>query len=115
MPLHTVFAIDPGTAQGSLQVGGATILLKHYAPTDPDQSLTMQTISATEQDVLKKLVVANNRVSGQIEHIDARTGGSADLAKVSYAAQFSAPLFHEPRITADLRGKAAQDSPQTNG
>ncbi len=34
------------------------------------------------------------------------------LPKLNYAVKFSAPLFHELAVTADLKGKAAQDSPQ---
>ncbi len=182
MPLHAALAIDPGTVQGSLQVGGAAIPLDHAAahlhdnaeklldrpkelrivvtdrevpqdalagiaflpvtqmakegkvrglllqldpdnrrqvvvtllraPADPRQSLMTHTLSTTGQKVVKKLAIANNRVSGEIEHKDTRPAGSADLPKMDYALRFSAPLFSEPPITADLKGKAAQDSPQ---
>lgn len=182
LPVHPAFAIDPGTVQGSLEVGGAAIPLKHahaqlhdnaeklldrprelrialtdrevpqealagiaflpvtrmakegqvrglllqldpdnprkvevtvlQAPADPRQSLMTQTLSATAEEVVKKLTIANNRAGGEIAHSDTRASGSADLPKVNYALRFSAPLFHEPAITADLKGKAAQDSPQ---
>lgn len=80
-------------------------------PADPRQSLVAQTLGATGQEVMKNLAIANNRVSGEIEHADSRPG-TPDLPQISYAVRFSAPLFHEPRVTADLQGKAAQDSPQ---
>lgn len=182
MPLHAALAIDPGTVQGSLHVGGAAIPLQHaavhlhdnaeklldrpkelrilladrevpqdalagiaflpvtqmakegkvrglllqldpdngrqvvvtllHAPAVPRQSLATQTLNATGQEVVKKLAIANNRVSGEIEHKDTRAAGSADLPKMDYALRFSAPLFSEPPITADLKGKAAQASPQ---
>jgi hypothetical protein len=37
---------------------------------------------------------------------------SAESRTLDYRVEFSAPLFSEPAITADLKGKAAQDSPQ---
>jgi hypothetical protein len=78
---------------------------------DPRQSLMTQTLGATGQKVMKRLTIANNRVSGEIEHAESRAG-TPELPQISYAVRFSAPLFHEPRVTADLQGKAAQDSPQ---
>ena len=54
---------------------------------DPDQPL-----------VVPKISVAHNRVVGEIEY-----GGKV---------RFSAPVFSELSITADLRGKAALESVQ---
>ena len=31
---------------------------------------------------------------------------------MSYSVRFDAPLFNEPKVTADIKGRAAQDSPQ---
>jgi hypothetical protein len=71
-----------------------------------------QTISVTGQEAMKKLNITAQRVHGEIEHRDQGEPGFMDLPKLAYSVQFSAPLFHEPSITADLKGKAAQDSPQ---
>ena len=71
-----------------------------------------QTISVTGQEAVKQLNIGAQRVHGEIEHRDQGEAGFTDLPKLVYAVQFSAPLFHEPSITADLKGKAAQDSPQ---
>ena len=81
------------------------------APSDPQMSLVTQTIGGS-RDVMKKLDVGGNRVIGEIEYRDPRTGGSSDMPTLDYAIQFSAPLFNELLVTADLSGKAAQDSPQ---
>lgn len=57
---------------------------------DPDQPVVVQ-----------KVAVAHNRVIGELEY-----GGRV---------RFSAPLFSERRITADLRGQAALGSAQARG
>jgi len=82
------------------------------APSDPRMSLMTQTIRDSSREAFRKFSMGNNRVSGDIERRDARRDGSADMPTVDFAIQFSAPLFNEPPITADLKGKAAQDSPQ---
>lgn len=182
MPIHAALAIDPGTAKGSLQVGGTNVPLKYsfahlhdnaeklldspkelrivladreipqealagiafppvmqmardgkvrglmlrldpdnrkqvvvtvlYAPKDPQLSLMTQTIGGGSQDALKKLSIGNNRVIGEIEYRDSRSDGSADIPKLDYAIQFSAPVFNELPVTADLKGKEAYDSSQ---
>ncbi|MBI1734366.1 MAG: hypothetical protein HYR51_04260 [Candidatus Rokubacteria bacterium] len=56
-------------------------------PVDPDQPV-----------VVRKISVAHNRVTGEIEYGD--------------RLRFSAPLFSERRVTEDLRGEAARQSVQ---
>jgi hypothetical protein len=181
-PLQSVLAIDPGTAQGSLQIGSETIALSQacaqlhdnaeglldrpkelrilltdrevpqaalngivflpveqmakegqvrglllrldpadcshvlvtllYPPASPGQLLMTQTSSVTGREAMKKLNMGALRVQGEIEYRDQGEPDFTDLPNLVYAVQFSAPLFHEPAITADLKGKAAQDSPQ---
>lgn len=182
VPVHAALALDPGTAKGSLQVGGKTVPLNYSiayqldnaeglldrprelrivladrevlpdalagvafppvmqlaregkvrglllrfdpadrkqatvtllaAPSDPRMSLMTQTISDGSREVFKQFSSANNRVIGEIERRDSRRDGSADMPTLDYAIQFNSPLFNEPPVTADLKGKAAQDSPQ---
>lgn len=76
-----------------------------YPPTDRAHSVTTISLGGSA-DVVRNLSMANNRVGGEIE------SGPRDASKVEYRAKFSAPLFNEPAITADLNGKAAHDSPQ---
>jgi hypothetical protein len=182
--LHSVYAIDEGTAKGTLAVNDETIILSHaYAhlhdnaeglldrpkelrivlsdreipheslrgivflpvedmarenrvrglimrldPSDPDKvvvtllrapptpghSLMTLTLSVTGQNLFKKLIMSKVRVDGDVEHFEKRGGGEMGLPKLSYSAVFSAPLFKELPVTADIRGKAAQNSPQVN-
>lgn len=169
---NIAFAIDPGTAQGSLCVDGADTPLRHaYAhlhdnaeklldrpkelrilladrevPQDaligisftgleeiardgrvrglllqldpynrklvvitvlyaqPDSKQMPQMSGTTDSAVVKKLTIAGNRVSGEIGHTHSDTA--------AYAVRFSAPLFSEPPVTADLVGRAAYNSQQ---
>jgi len=97
--------LDPGNLKQIL----VTLLDK---PADPQMSLMTQTISDSSRDAFKKLSVANNRAIGEIERRDSRSSSSADMPTVDFAIQFNAPVFAEPAVTADLKGKEAQDSPQ---
>lgn len=175
-----VFAIDPGTVQGSLKVNGNSVELRHaYAhlhdnaegvlehkelrilvadkevpasalaglvflpvqemarqgqvrgllirlapnnpnevmvtilfPPDPGESLTNQTLGASGgARVFKDWQLNKQRVLGAIERGD-EGASSSDMPKIEYSLRFSAPVFSEPAITADLKGKAAQSSPQ---
>ena len=81
-------------------------------PPKPGQSLMTLTLSATGQKLFKKLLLSNVRVDGEVAHTDSRDSGSQDLPKLVYAVKFSAPLFKELPVTANYRGKAAQNSPQ---
>jgi hypothetical protein len=82
------------------------------APSDPRMSLMTQTISDSSREAFKKFSHANNRVIGEIERRDSRSSSSADMPRLDYTIQFSAPVFGERPVTADLKGKAAYDSPQ---
>jgi hypothetical protein len=86
----------------------ATVL---YPPKDPQQALANETISTTNKGPLDKFRMSAVRASGAIAH---HTDGNADFGwpAVDYKAEFSAPLFTEPAVTADLSGKQALDSVQ---
>ena len=47
-----------------------------------------------------------------MEYADTRQEGDQDLPKLTYDVKFSAPLFRELPVTANLKGNAAQNSPQ---
>jgi len=81
-------------------------------PSRPGQSLMTLTLSASGQELFTKLILSNVRVTGEVEHADKRDGGDQDLPKLTYSVKFSAPLFKELPVTANLKGKAAQNSPQ---
>ena len=95
--------VDPGDRNQVL----ITVL---SAPAKAGESLVNQTLGGSRTP-FKKLDIGNNRVIGEIEYRDTSTIAS-DMPRVSYAIQFSAPVFNEPAVTADLKGKEAQDSPQ---
>ncbi len=81
-------------------------------PSAPGRFLIRQTINVTGEDLFKEWSLTERRVAGAIE----RSGeGEPDLSgfpAISYSARFSAPVFNEPQVSADLKGQAALDSPQ---
>jgi len=97
--------LDPGD-QNKVEV---TLLNQ---PSKPGLSLMTLTLNVTGQQLFPKLLLSSVRVTGEVEHADTREGGSQDLPKLAYAVKFSAPLFKELPVTANLKGKAAQNSPQ---
>lgn len=86
----------------------ATIL---YPPKDPQQELANETLSNSSKSSIKKLQISTVRVSGAFAH---HTDGNADFdwPALDCKADFSAPLFNEPAVTASLTGKKALDSVQ---
>ena len=70
-----------------------------------------QTFAKPRQDVVRNWRIANNRVR---EDIDGKDGVAREPggARLDYRVEFSAPLFTELAVTADLEGKAAQESLQ---
>jgi hypothetical protein len=86
----------------------ATVL---YPPKNPQESLANETLTDTSKSQFDKLQVSPQRVSGAIAH---HTEGNKDFdwPTVDYKADFSAPLFNEPAVTASLTGKQALDSAQ---
>ncbi len=78
------------------------------------QGASLMTISRvdTGQKLFKKLIVSKTRIDGETEYAEKGSPGSNDIPGISYTVKFSAPLFNELPVTADLKGKAAQDSPQ---
>ena len=81
-------------------------------PSGPGRFLIRQTINVSGQDLFKDWKLTDKRVAGAIERRGEREPGLADFPAISYSVQFDAPIFNEPKVTADLKGKAAQDSPQ---
>jgi hypothetical protein len=81
-------------------------------PSRPGQSLMTLTLSNTDKKIISNLLISNVRVSGGIEYADSRGRGDDDLPNLVFSAKFSAPLFKELPVTADLKGKAARNSIQ---
>jgi hypothetical protein len=67
---------------------------------------------AISEGVMKQLQITDQRVVGEIEDREQRESLFSDMSVLTYAASFSAPVFHEPKVTEDLKGQAAKNSPQ---
>jgi len=83
-----------------------------FPPSKPELSLITQTINVSGQQLFKDWSLTSQRVVGAIERRDERESNLSDIPKMSYSVRFSAPIFNEPPVTADLKGRAALDSPQ---
>src|SRR5262245_30327033 len=81
-------------------------------PSGPGRLLIRQTINVTGEDLFKDWTLTEQRVVGAIERSGEREPGLADFPAISYSVKFDAPIFNEPKVTADLKGRAALDSPQ---
>ena len=104
--LHGILiSIDPAN-QSDVTV---TVL---YPPPMPGQSLLTEVLGGGTHDAVKGLKISAQRVVGEVEHEDRQEMEFMDIPKLVYKTRFSAPLFHETPVTADLSGKAAVDSPQ---
>ena len=62
--------------------------------------------------VVKNFKLGDQRVVGAIEETEARPSPMSDAPPITYATTFSAPIFNEPKVTEDLKGPAAKNSPQ---
>lgn len=83
-----------------------------YPPTRPGAFLITKTISTTGTDAFKKFKIGNNRITGELEDRDTKLDADPDSLKFDISVKFDVPMFNEPAITADLKGKEAQNSPQ---
>jgi len=83
-----------------------------YPPSGPGASLMTQTLSTSGQKAPINLRISDHRVTGDLQHRDDHEADFADIPKLDYAVKFSAPLFHEPAVTENLKSKAARNSPQ---
>jgi hypothetical protein len=80
------------------------------APTEPgEMMMTLSRSGDTFKD--KDFKFSDTRVAGAIEEAEKEVG-LGSVKSLGYNVSFSAPVFNEPAITADLKGAAAQKSPQ---
>lgn len=80
-------------------------------PSEPGESLTNITYFA-EPKLFKRWSFSPQRVVGELEQLKKYEPDAPRPDAVSFAVAFSAPVFNEPAVTADLKGKAAQASRQ---
>jgi len=81
-------------------------------PSKPGRLLIRQTINVDGEDLFKEWSLKDHRVVGAIERKGEREPGLVDFPAISYSVKFDAPIFNEPQVSADLKGRAALDSPQ---
>ncbi|HEU0172666.1 MAG TPA: hypothetical protein VFV58_00255 [Blastocatellia bacterium] len=81
-------------------------------PSGQGRFLIRQTINVTGGDLFKDWTLTDRRIVGATEHRGEREPGLSDFPAISYSVQFDAPVFNEPQISADLKGRAALDSPE---
>jgi len=99
-----LFELDPSKPNSLV----STLLT---APTEPGQFLSRTTYSA-EPKLFKRWSFTPQHVSGELERLKEFDPDFPNLTEVSFSVDFSVPVFKEPAVTADLKGKAAQASPQ---
>ncbi len=78
----------------------------------PCEFLNTKTISTTGKEAFKKFKIANGRIIGELEDRDTKVDADPNFLKFNISVKFDVPMFNEPAITADLKGKEAQNSPQ---
>lgn len=81
-------------------------------PSQQGASLITLSLADMGQKLFKKLAISQTRLDGEVEYSEKGNPGSEYLPGISYSVKFTAPVFNELPVTADLKGKAAQDSPQ---
>jgi hypothetical protein len=83
-----------------------------FPPSGPGRFLIRQTINVSGKELFKDWSLKDNRVVGAIERSGEREPGLSNFPAISYSVKFSAPVFNEPKVSADLKDRAALDSPQ---
>jgi hypothetical protein len=102
-----LFEMDPDDPNNVVM----TLLLP---PSASGRFLIRQTINVTKGELFKDWKLADHRVAGAIERREEREPGLADFPAINLSVQFDAQIFNEPKITADLKGRDATDSPQAH-
>lgn len=83
-----------------------------FPPSGPGRFLIRQTINVDGEDLFKEWSMTDKRVAGAIERKEEREPGLSDFPAISYSVKFDAPIFNEPQVSADLKGRDARESPQ---
>ncbi len=84
-----------------------------YPPSQTGQFVIRETIGVTGEELFDDWSLTGQRVAGAIQRRDEYESKRPDFPEISYSVRFSAPVFNEPPVTADLKGKAALNCPQT--
>lgn len=80
-----------------------------YPPTELGASLTYFTLSG-EGAGFQRFETGDKRILGEAAHRSHPEADFPGMVRFEYQAGFSAPVFQDLDVTADLKGRAAQDS-----
>lgn len=80
-----------------------------YPPRDPQMSLPFFTQTG-KGGTFKRFELGDKRVVGEVEGALDTQGAFGGAAAYGYRASFSAPIFEDLPVTADLKGKSARES-----
>jgi hypothetical protein len=80
-----------------------------HAPADPQQSLPFFTKSGQGAG-FTRFELGDNRVVGEVEEQPDAQAGFPGVPSYGYRASFSAPIFEDRKVTANLQGKEARQS-----
>ncbi len=80
-----------------------------FPPADPQASLPFFTKSGDGAG-FTRFQLGDNRVVGEAEMHSNRDPFFREMAVYEYRVSFSAPVFHDRKVTATLKGKAARES-----
>jgi hypothetical protein len=80
-------------------------------PSDPGRFMTSLSLCKTGAKLFKVWKQSATRVMGALDH-EGQKSDDPDLARPGFSIEFDAPVIAESAVTADLKGAAAQKSPQ---
>lgn len=100
-----LFEMDPSKPNSIV----STLLSR---PKEEGASLMRTTYSTEGTPLFKHWSFDRQRVTGEIGRRGEKSEGLSDLPVANFSVEFSAPITNEPAVTADLKGPAAQKSPQ---
>lgn len=119
LPPDALMGLDFPPIWSLAAAGKVRGMLLSLDPAKPDQGRAVLMVPAqpgqapanlTGRDIWHQLTVTQDRVVAQVERTDEKPG--IDFPWASYKLRFDVPLVREPAITADLKGRAAQQSIQ---
>ena len=100
-----LFELDPAKPNTCI----ATVLAK---PETEGTTLVRTTYSVEGSKLFKQWSFDRQRVTAEIDRLTEFKPEQPDFTAASFSLQFSAPVLNEPAVTADVKGPAAQSSPQ---
>ncbi len=117
VPIESLYGLYFLPAGDLGRQGKAKVLLLQFDPanySDVDMTILLpdgiQTV--TNRLKIKDLKITTDKVSGEFEYEDTDSAPSSMLPVFKFGYRFSTDLHHPPRVTEDLKGRAALNSSQ---